>query len=62
VIMGEDAFLYIIAGEEANVYGCERRSVRASMREEACAYDCEIRSVCMSMREEAHTLLRESLI
>jgi len=53
VITEEDAFLYIIVGEEANAYDCKRRSMRASMREEACAYDCEIRSMCASMREEA---------
>jgi hypothetical protein len=40
VIAGEDAFLYIIAGEEANVYDCERRSTR----EEANAFDCDLRS------------------
>jgi hypothetical protein len=37
VIVGEDAFLYIIVGEEANAYDCETRSTHASMREEACA-------------------------
>jgi hypothetical protein len=32
VIAGEDAFLYINTGEEANVYDCKRGSVRASAR------------------------------
>jgi hypothetical protein len=41
VIVGEDAFLYIIAGEEATVYDCERRSAHASTREEACALSRE---------------------
>jgi len=44
VITGEDAFLYINAGEEVNAYDCERGSVRAGAREEAKAFDREIRS------------------
>jgi hypothetical protein len=45
VIVGEDAFLYISAGEEVSVYDCERGSVRAGAREEAKAFDRKIRSV-----------------
>jgi hypothetical protein len=44
VIAGEDAFLYINAGEEVNAYDCERGSMRAGAREEAKAFDREIRS------------------
>jgi hypothetical protein len=62
VITGEDAFLYIIAGEEANAYDCETRSTCASVREEANAYDCERRSAHVSVREEACVLSRELLI
>jgi septum formation inhibitor MinC len=46
--MGEDAFLYINAGGEVNVYDCERGSVHAGMREEAKAFDREIRSALSS--------------
>jgi hypothetical protein len=46
VIVGEDVFLYIIMGEEANAYDCERRSAHASAREEANAFDRKIRSAC----------------
>jgi hypothetical protein len=52
VIAGEDAFLYINTGEEANVYDCERRSTCTSVREEVNAYECERRSMCTSTREE----------
>jgi len=45
VIAGEDAFLYISAGEEVSVYDCKRGSVCAGAREEAKAFDREIRSV-----------------
>jgi hypothetical protein len=60
--MGEDAFLYIIGGEEVNVYDCKRRSAHVSTREEANAYECKRRSVCVSAREEACMLSCESLI
>jgi hypothetical protein len=62
VITGGDALLYIIAGEEANAYDCERRSVCVSVREEANVYDCERRSAHASAREEAHVLSHELLI
>jgi len=44
VITGEDAFLYINAGEEVNAYDCKRGSVCAGAREEVKAFDHEIRS------------------
>jgi hypothetical protein len=46
VIVREDAFLYINAGEEVNAYDCERGSMRVSAREEVKVFDCKIRSMC----------------